>query len=190
MNIIEALKRVVRRVIVVSVNKDDKNTQTVRVSYFGKVINVDLFNSYGVASNPPKDGMGVMFEVEGQTDNRIAMIGTPTGIRIKELKEGEVVIGNFKNGTVVRFLDDTMDVIAPNTLNINVTGNATITAPQVDIDSPQVNMTGDLDVDGVITAPNIVGTTDVTADGVSLKNHDHDYVGLPTGNNGTTTTPN
>lgn len=140
MKLLEMIKRVVRRVIVVSVNKDDKDTQTVRVSYFGKVVNADLHNAYGVASNPPKDSQGIILEVEGQTDNRIALIGTASGIRIKELKEGEVVVGNFKNGNVVKFLEDKVEIFSNGDLDIEVEGDVNLTATNVNIDADQTNL--------------------------------------------------
>jgi phage baseplate assembly protein gpV len=59
-----------------------------------------------------------------------------------------------------------------------------ITAPIVEIDAPITHLSGDLIVDGTITAPMVIGSTDVVASGKSGAMHTHGGVQSGTSNTG------
>src|SRR5690606_3869996 len=98
--------------------------------------------------------------------------------------EGNVTVQHVGNLSVETGGDADVSVTGNATVNVggktNVVseGDATVKAPNVTIDSPQTTCTGDLEVQGNVTA-----TGDVTAGTISLKQHTH------TGNLGSPTSP-
>lgn len=139
----------VKRAYVSKSLPDNKEANVTQVSYFGKAGTSEVVSPYGVYVNLPKDLQVLLFAVQGQEDNR-ACIGYSQADRFKNLKEGEVLIGNPKTKTFIKFNENgsitidsksKIEITSAGELNINVTGAVKLTASgSVDIDSPQVNL--------------------------------------------------
>ena len=126
--------------------------------------------TYGICSNPPLNSHIVLISSQGQESIKFGIINDFKN-RMKSLKEGEVVIMNTITNTYIYLLTDG---------SIEISGTTNIIG--------DLNITGDLDVSGDITtnditADNVTASTDVIANGVSLKNHVHG--GVTTGTSST-----
>jgi len=167
------IANMIRRGRITKVNPDNNQYAVHQVSYNGNTLDIEIISPYGHYYTAPLDSEVVMWNVEGQEENKAGMANKSTA-RYKGLKSGEVAIGNPVAGSKVLFDESgNVTVTVPGnqvvTVNgsatINVTGAATITAAMVDvtttgattITAPTVaivgnaTITGNLDVDGSIT---------------------------------------
>lgn len=139
----QMLRNLIKRAAVAIIN-DSGNYQTAQVSYFGKVSDIEVINPYGISSSPPIDSLVLMFNVMGQEENKAGIINAQP-LRFKNLKEGELVVGNYLTGSYVKFLQNgDIDVFTGNDVNIEC-GNANILA------------VGDVDVE--CSSASVVATT-------------------------------
>lgn len=159
----QMLRNLIKRAAVAIIN-DSGNYQTAQVSYFGKVSDIEVINPYGISSSPPIDSLVLMFNVMGQEENKAGIINAQPQ-RFKNLKEGEVVVGNYLTGSYVKFLQN-------GGIEVFTEGNATVTASNAIIDA-NVTILGDCEVGGNLTNGGVnVGTP-----------HTH-KAGTPPGNTG------
>lgn len=189
----QLVKNVVKWCYVTRASSDNKSVQISQVSYLEKVADCVMITPYGLYGNPPVNSLGVMLCVEGEEQNRAAIVNV-TDSRIKGLLENEVATGNPITGTYIKYdKNANMIMIVKNNLTINITkdnditiggnynlnisGQGTITASQLVIDANVV-------INGTITANNGGGSVtmsggalttsgDVVAGGISLKTHTH-----------------
>lgn len=96
--------------------------------------------------------------------------GTYTEIDAEGRRVNKIVGNDFeiieKDKTV--YVQGNVNIVVKGNATIEVEGGVNLSAPNVDIDSPSVTMSGDLDVTGTVTAG-----TDVLGGGISLKTHVH-----------------
>lgn len=165
---IAKLFNMIKRAVVSNPGKDDGEFPITQVTYLGKVSDIEAIFPYGMAANLPKDSLVLMFNILGQEENK-AGIGYRHDLRPKNLKEGEVVFGNFLAGTQFLFDADgniigTGDIQHTGDMeltgNLDMTGDATITG--------DVDIIGDLDITGNVT---ISGT--LTVAGKDFTTHTH-----------------
>ncbi|MDS0794705.1 phage baseplate assembly protein V [Burkholderia pseudomultivorans] len=141
---------------------------------------VELFQHYGLTSNPPAGTVAVVIPLGGKTSHGIIVATENGAYRIQGLQPGEVAVYTDEGDSIVfrrgRIIDITTD-----TLNIKA-------ANQVNIDTPIVNMTKQLNVkeqitgqggmavsggNGVEVDGSMKVTQDVEAGGKSLVHHKH-----------------
>lgn len=92
-----------------------------------KTGNVEVIHPYGISSYAPVGSLALMFNVMGHESNRAAIINDPKR-RFKDLKEGEVAIGNFLTRSYVKFLENgDIEIIGTADQNITITGNSNLT---------------------------------------------------------------
>nr|DAH10939.1 MAG TPA: baseplate assembly protein V [Caudoviricetes sp.] len=176
---------------------DDKSDfPTMQVKYLKQVIKiVQKLGIYGVCSNPPKGSNGILFPIMG-SDSNIACLADDIANRFKDLKEGELVIGNYLTKAFIKFSQDGgIEIhakyvktiadegdISTETIKGNITnksaGNIMDTASSTIMNNP-VSITDNLSVTKSATI-----TEDVIGGGISLKGHIHGN-----GNEGADTTP-
>ena len=181
--------------------------QIAQASYLGKTANVELITLYGLCSNPPAGSNILLFDVQGQEENRAGITNFP-GSRFKGLKVGEVAVGNYITKSNVKFLENgdievtgtnnmTVTIATNNTVTIggncsvNITGSATVncasatlTAATTTINS-NVTINGSLNINGNSTSNGSFTTSaDVVAGGISLRTHLHNGVTPGGGNTG------
>nr|WP_057928425.1 phage baseplate assembly protein V [Burkholderia ambifaria] len=141
---------------------------------------VELFQHYGLTSNPPAGSVAVVIPLGGKTSHGIIVATENEAYRIQGLQPGEVAVYTDEGDSIVfrrgRIIDITTD-----TLNIKAT-------TQVNIDTPNVNVKKRLNVqeqitgqggmavsggDGVEIDGSMKVTQDVEAGGKSLIHHKH-----------------
>ena len=109
----------------------------------------------------------------------VANAGTPVA-SIDVDPSGNITEQN--NGNLTAQVGGNLSATIAGTTNVTSTGDATLKAPNVTIDSPQTTCTGKLTVAGLLTYEDGLSGTgnaaitggDVTADGIGLKGHHHD----------------
>lgn len=137
-------------------------------------------HDYGFTSNPLPGSDVLASFVNGNRSSGVAVSIGSQEYRLRNLASGEVAIYDSLGQSV--HLTHAGIVINGAGLPVAITG-----APSVSIDSAAVHVTGNLTVDGSITAPNIVGTTNVTFGGKSGTGHTHGGVQGGTGTSGAPT---
>lgn len=196
-NTLNKISNGIKRAIVSLVSSDNGVFQVAQISYLGKTANAELIYPYGLSSNPPVGSIAVIFNVQGQEENRVGIANYP-GARFKNLKAGEVALGNFITKSNIKFLEsgdivvtsmNDMQVIISqnNTVSIgggcavnitsnatvNIGGSATITCPTSTVHG-DVTINGNLAVNGdSISTGNFTTSGDVVASGISLATHVH-----------------
>lgn len=141
---------------------------------------VEVFQHYGMTSNPPSGSMAVVVPLGGKTSHGVIVATEHASYRITGLQPGEVAIYTDEGDSIVMRRGRIID-ITTETLNITA-------ATAVNIDTPTVNMTKRLNVqeqitgqggmsvsggDGVEVDGTMKVSQDVTAAGRSLVHHKH-----------------
>lgn len=167
-----------KRCVVQSVD-DKSDYPTMQVKYLKNVIKlVQKLGIYGICSNPPKGSNGILFPILG-SDSNIACLADDIKNRFKDLKEGEVILGNYLTKSFIKFNQDGGIEIHAKYINLIADNKITESAASTNILNP-VTITDDVTVSKTLTA-----TTDVIGGGISLKTHTHPGVTPGDGNTGT-----
>lgn len=117
----------------------------------------ELFQHFGFSSNPPAGSAVIVLPLGGKTSQAVIIASEHGQYRLKNLAAGEVVIYNKQGDKVYIKQDGTIEVTASSTVLVN---------------SPVVDVTASSKV--IVHSPLVeVPDGDVTAGGISLKNHMH-----------------
>lgn len=186
-NIVDNARDMIKRCALTRAAKDDGNYQGVQCQSLGHVADIESATIYGVSYNAPVNSTGVMFNVQGNAENRVAFFNH-TQTRFKNLQPWECQHGNQLTRSSIKYSNDKSIIIdAKGELIIITGGNATITVTgdvnltatgNVTIKAPQITFDGDVTITQSLT---VNGSMD--GDGISLKNHVHD--GVTTGGDNT-----
>jgi hypothetical protein len=190
-DILNRIAGMVKRAYVTLVGDDSGRYQTTQIGYLGKTADMEVIYPYGLCGNPPKNSLVLLFNVQGMEENR-AGIANLLSERFKNLKEGEVAIGNYLTKSVIKFLENgdieihgTNDerVTIDRNCNININGNCDISVNgTTTLSCPGgTTINSDVHVNGTVTI-----SEDVIASGISLVSHIHGGV---TPGGGTTSGP-
>jgi phage gp45-like len=114
---------------------------------------VEHFEPFGFTSKPLPGAEHVTLFMDGDRSHGITVVVADRRYRLQGLEDGEAALHDAYGNKVHLKADGTLDVVA---------------SGQVQITSPLVTITGDLQVTGTITSG-----TDVLAGGKSLKSHTH-----------------
>lgn len=126
--------------------------------------NVEHFEPFGFTSKPLAGAEHVTVFMDGDRSHGITLVVADRRYRLTGLQEGEAALHDAYGNKAHFKKDGTFDIVA---------------TTKVQITSPLVTMSGDLQVVGAITAgttitaPNVVGTTNVTFGGKSGVGHTH-----------------
>jgi phage gp45-like len=180
------IKNVVQLSYTTNPQEDTGNYPVVQVSYHEKAVDCEVIQPYGVYYNPPINCLSVMFNVNGESENKKAIFYDPQN-RYK-VSPGEVAFGAPAFGQKI-YCKNNGDIIITGTNNKEVTITKDITVKslsgQILLDAALVKCTGDFEVEGKLTSNNgslvmengdLTTSGDVTAGTISLKNHTHDGV--------------
>ena len=178
----------VKRSLVTIPVEDTEDFQVMQVEYMGRAADIENILPYGLCSNPPTNSLVVMMNVNALEENRVGIANSPR-IRFKNLLEGEVAVGNYLTGSVVKFLaDGNIEVTSANDLVVTVAGDETVTiggdadvtvtgtttltsTGNVSITAPLTTVTGDLTVTGTLTTANgTIGPTNTSLSGTMTNN--------------------
>jgi phage gp45-like len=144
MNPIRLIKNLFKIAKLLSVD-DSGALQFATVTTLGKTQKVLMLKPYGLMSSPPVDSIVGLWSQQGQESNGIGIADDPKNRPIKDMKTGEVALGNYATGNFVYFDSDgstqvysakdlietiTGDVLATITgaISATVTGNVAINA--------------------------------------------------------------
>jgi phage baseplate assembly protein gpV len=145
----------IKRAVVSLPGDDSGNVANTQVTYLGRTAQVEVIYPYGTAGKAPKDSQAIMFNIQGQEENRVIIEYRTTG-RFKNLKDGEYIVGNEVTGAFVKFLENGDIEIDAGAANVNLT-------------AANLNITGDVAVVG-----NTAFTGTVTANGKTIDDtHGH-----------------
>lgn len=160
MKIITFIRNLIKRGVVTKKTPDSGQFSVAQVKWLtGKTGNVEVIHPYGLSSYAPVGSLALMFNIMGHEENRASIINDPKR-RFKDLKEGEVAIGNFLTRSYVKFKENgDIEVVGTNNRTVTITGDDTIT---VSGDSA-INVTGNMSatIGGTLTA-DVTGNTDIT----------------------------
>lgn len=181
-----------KRCIVNSVD-DKSDFPTMQVKYLKDVIKiVQKLGIYGVCSNPPKGSNGILFPILG-SDSNIACLADDIKNRFKDLKEGELVVGNYLTKAFIKFSQDggieihakyIKHIADEGDISMTASGNITNKAASTNISNPVVVSDNVTVAKSVTVSDTVNASTDVIGGGISLKSHTHGN-----GNMGADTTP-
>ena len=160
MNILTFIKNLIKRGTVSRKTEDSGDYSIAQIKWMSKKVgNVEVLHPYGMSSYAPVGSLALMFNIMGQEANRAAIVNDPKR-RFKDLKEGEVAIGNFLTRSYVKFLENgDIEIVTTNNQNITVTGDSNLTvAGSANITSTG-NATITSDAHVVVTATGTVGIT-------------------------------
>ncbi len=125
--------------------------------------------------------MGAVFGPVIGTDCRVDFVG---GVAEAAMAGGRFFNANFRPPVVQSGQGAIVDG-AGSFVKLNNDGTLTLSAGTgITCTTPTLTQNGNLNVTGTITAPNVVGTTDVTVATLSVKNHIHSGVTTGSGNTG------
>ena len=157
-------------------SKDEKTVPIVQITYLNKVADAGMVYPYGMHANQPVDTPCILLTIGNDEAHRY-IIPLSSKTRQKELKEGEVISGNFFVGSTIFFDEDgniKVDSINNITVNcggdqeINITGDDTKTVNG----NEERNVTGDYTktITGNYTK-DITGTSDISVTGAATETY-------------------
>lgn len=120
MNIGQKIRNLLKLARVTKPSEDTENYPTVEVSFNGKVKKALLLTPYGLACSPPIDSLAFCMNALGQESTMFA-ISNDYLTRFKNLKEGEVAVGNYLT-TARTFYNEAGDVIVFSPTNAALAG--------------------------------------------------------------------
>jgi len=128
---------------------------------------VERFQNYGHSSVPPAGAEAVVLSLGGARGGLVAIAVEDKGARPKDLEPGDSCLYHLE-GHNLRLTKDGTAILTVKKLIVQAESETHIISPSNTIDGP-------LHVTGSITSD-----TDVSAAGISLKEHDHEAgVGVP-----------
>lgn len=147
----------------------------------------ELFQHYGLTSNPPPGSMAVILPVGGKTSHGIVIATEHGSYRLKALKTGEVALYTDEGAKIVlkrgRLIETDCDVFKVNckTWEVNASDKANfntpaLTASAVVTANGQINGNGGMAIkggDGAHIEGTLEATVDVIAAGKSGVHHHH-----------------
>lgn len=115
----------IKRAVLTRPADDSKNYSVAQIQYFNKTANCEMITPYGLFTNAPIDSHMIVFNFNGLEENK-GGIAYLHANRYKNLKPGEVQVGNPFHGNYVKF-DNDGNVLINSNKNVNVTTGENIT---------------------------------------------------------------
>lgn len=137
---ISKLVNMIKKATIKNLFADNQNAQIVQIQYLNKTAVSELINVYGISSLPPIGSQFVAFNLGGEEGNKFGFPYSPAQ-RFKNLKEGEVVVGNVKTGASVKFNAD-------GSISVSANGEVTISGSDVIINGGKITLNGDCELGG------------------------------------------
>lgn len=101
----------IRRAVVTKVSNDKGPVKLVTVKSEGKEMTVEVFETDGASSNPIEGSSCLLFPVQGDDGQMVAMIGAPPAVRVDGQKAGEKTYKNHATGNSIKHDADGNTVI-------------------------------------------------------------------------------
>lgn len=147
--VIQKIRNLIKRCALSKID-DSQNYQVAQVTYFDKIVDVEVINPYGISSKAPSGSLGLMFNVMGQEENRAAIFNDQPN-RFKNLEEGEVAVGNYSTQSKIKFCaNGDIEIFSNGDINAQC-ANLNVTADTTTITAPTNTIDGDLEITGNVT---------------------------------------
>jgi len=121
---INNIKKIIRTAIITLIGQDNELYNRAQVEYLETPRTIHILMPYGLYAVLPKDSLVLTFAVNGNEDNLIG-IGEHSDTRFKDLKEGEVIVGNAKTQSKIYFKENG-DVLIESQGNININSTGVV----------------------------------------------------------------
>ncbi len=142
-----------------------------QISYLGKVTDGFPVFPYGMHANLPQNNLGFIVDEGGRL-----FMGTSAVGRLKPMAQNEVIFFHEKSGAFIHFRNS-------GDIDIDTTqssGNVNITANGVIVDAPLATFTGNVQIDGDLTVDgSTILSSTVTSNGKDISDT-HEHEGSPT----------
>lgn len=146
---ISAVRNMIKRAYVSLVHTDNKIYSYAQISYLGSTLDAETLYPYGMNANAPLNSAAIVFNINADESNRVCMCYTPDR-RFKDLKEGEVQIGNGLTQASIKFSHDGKIQIVTDA-DVEITSSAKvkiISSTDVEINATNIKIAGDVDITG------------------------------------------
>lgn len=178
-SLLQKLKSLFRFGYISNVESDSGELPISQYTYHGQSKDIVTVYPYGFCANAPVNNLAVVVNM-GITDQKIAFTASGKD-RFRDLKGGEVVVGNFTTGDFVKFNAEQKIEVVSN-------GSVDITAPAINVNggtviTGDVSVSGGLTVSGDITGGSVTGGTVATTGGIDLDTHTHFVPSAPGSSN-------
>lgn len=161
-----AIKNIIKKAFQAAPLDDVGSFPVGQASYYGKTSKYEQIYPYGFAANAPKGTFVLMFDIGGEEQN-LSGIPYSSKTRYKNLKPGEVALGNFAKKTIIKFDENGNIIINAPDENITIESGKNITiksGQDVNIESANaINITASANV--TLTANNLIIQNDTTING-------------------------
>lgn len=151
------IKNMIRQAYYSLVDTDSSTYPQGQATVNGKPTKFTRVSVYGVCSNPPTNAHVILLNSQGQDSVKFGILNDFIN-RKKGLKEGEVVLFNTMAGSFIHLKED-------GSIDVEADG-------QVNITSPKVTMSGDLQVAGKISAAGDI-IADYLSTAITMLTHYH-----------------
>lgn len=172
---------------------DSGDLRFAMVSTMGKNQKMLLFSPYGLMHNPPLNSLTLAWSQQGQESNCIGMADDPKSRTLKDLKIGEVAMGNYLTGHHILFDEAGTCTLLTDDLNIIVNQTCTLTADQIDIQAANditiaaknlfIDVENDTSISSGTAEIESASTLDLTAVNVDLASTSMQHNGVNIGGN-------
>lgn len=179
MSVLNKIRAMFKFGYVSNIGDDSEDLPKSQYTYHEQSKDIVTIYPYGFCANAPADNLAVVANM-GTTDQKIAFTASGKD-RFKNLKGGEVVVGNFVTGDFVKFnAEQKIEVVS--------SGSVDITAPAINVNggttiAGDVTVFGGLTVSGDITGGSVTGGTVSTTGGIDLDTHTHFVPSAPGSSN-------
>lgn len=149
------------RGVVVAVG-DGAEAQTVDVETHEGIVRggVEVLQPFGIASRAPDGAVTVVLAMGGDQGDMLALPPACPSSRFGALQPGETVIYNADG--------DRVHIRLGGTIEIKASAKVKVEAPEVEITAPTVTITGDVTLNGTLTA-----TGEIKSGSIPLTAHKH-----------------
>jgi len=141
----------------------------------------EVFQHYGLTSNPPAGSMAVVLPLGGKTSHGIVIATEHGSYRLQGLESGEVALYSdegdsvvLRRGRVIELTTETLRITAPTGVEIDT---AALTVTGQIIGQGGLVVSGGAGAAAQIEGGLAVTGGDVTADGYGVKSHHHEGTG-------------
>lgn len=142
------LQNMIKRAVLTLTGNDSGSYPTAQCQYYGKTTNAEVVYPYGLSANAPIGSQLLLFSVMAQEENLAGIASAPFA-RFKNLKSGEVVIGNPVTGSYVKFAENgDIEVVSKGGLTATIEGAAQITAGSAQVTAGSIKLVGNVEVTG------------------------------------------
>lgn len=175
----------IKQAVITLVTSDASSYPQGQAKHNGKTTDYTRLSPYGLVSNPPKGSWVLLLSSMAQSAVKFGIASDMLG-RIKGLKEGECGLYNTKT-TSFALLKENGDIEADAKGDLigSATGSADITAGiEINLTAPTINLNGDVNVSGDLTAVGTVEGSELTDGSVPYSTHVHGGVDPGSGSSG------